>query len=189
MHPPTTADALLIVAAFSRHPDALAWARERLVAMFGPIAMELPAFEFIHTSYYQRTMGVDLRKQLLVFQRLTPLDQLASHKLNTIVLEDELAKSGRFPEPRPINLDPGLLNLGKFMLATTKDKDHRLYLRDGIFAEVTLRYCDGQYLPWPWTYADYAEPFVREFLNQARTYYKQRLQQEESRRTQADVID
>jgi hypothetical protein len=60
-------------------------------------------------------------------------------------------------------------------LATTKDQAHRIYLRDGIFAEVTLRFQAGAFEPWPWTYADYREDFVREFLREARTYYRSRL--------------
>jgi hypothetical protein len=79
---------------------------------------------------------------------------------------------------RPINIDPGLLELGKFLLATTKDQAHRIYLRDGIFAEVTLRYHAGAFEPWPWTYADYRQPCVHEFLLQAREYYRQRLREE-----------
>jgi hypothetical protein len=74
-----------------------------------------------------------------------------------------------------LNLDPGLLSLGKFMLATTKDQAHRIYLRDGIFAEVTLHYHAGAFEAWPWTYADYQLPFVREFLGCARDYYRRRL--------------
>src|SRR5262249_9136900 len=86
-----------------------------------------------------------------------------------------LARSGAYSEPRPLNLDPGYLVLGKFLLATTKDQSHRVYLRDGIFAEVTLRYHAGRFEPWPWTYADYRQPQVHEFLQQARAYYGRRL--------------
>ena len=64
-------------------------------------------------------------------------------------------------------------------LATTKDQAHRIYLRDGIFAEVTLRFEAGAFEPWPWTYADYREPHVRAWLGAAREYYKQRLQHTE----------
>jgi hypothetical protein len=74
-----------------------------------------------------------------------------------------------------LNLDPGLLGLGKFLLATTKDQAHRIYLGQGIFAEVTLRFQDGAFEPWPWTYADYREPAVRAFLKQAREYYQRQL--------------
>jgi Domain of unknown function (DUF4416) len=175
MLPPTTLDALLIVAAFSRHADALAWGRQRLSEEFGAIALTGEPYPFDHTAYYAPSMGPDLFKQLLVFEALVPLDSLAKWKRAAIDLEMELAASGRFPEPRPLNLDSGLLTLGKFMLATTKDQAHRIYLGDSIFAEVTLRYCDGAYEPWPWTYADYREEGVRNFLNEAREYYKQRL--------------
>jgi hypothetical protein len=76
-----------------------------------------------------------------------------------------------------LNLDPGLLNLGKFMLATTKDQAHRIYLRDGIFAEVTLRFEHGAFVAWPWTYADYREPALHQFLHEARDFYKRRLRE------------
>ena len=177
MRLPTTLDALLVIAAFSRHADALEWGRRRAEELFGPVGLRNEPFSFQHTAYYTSTMGPNLQKQLWVFERLASLDSLAAHKLATTRLEVELAASGLYPEPRPLNLDPGFLNLGKFMLATTKDKDHRLYLRDGIFAEVTLRYCDKEYVPWPWTYADYREDQVRDFLNRAREYYKQRLKE------------
>src|SRR5262245_4114467 len=121
-------DALLVVAAFSRHAGALAWARDRLATAFGPVALAGEPFRFHHTSYYTPTMGPDLLKQLLVFERLVPLDALAACKRAAIGLESELAAAGAYPEPRPLNLDPGLLTLGKFMLATTKDQAHRVYV-------------------------------------------------------------
>ena len=175
MRLPTTFDALLVIAAFSRRAESLEWGRRRVQELFGPIGLQSEPYSFHHTPYYATSMGLDLRKQLWVFERLAPLDSLAHCKVATMQLEEELAASGAFSELRPLNLDPGFLNLGKFMLATTKDKDHRLYLRDGIFAEVTLHYCDKEYVPWPWTYADYREDHVRDFLKRAREYYKERL--------------
>jgi hypothetical protein len=83
-----------------------------------------------------------------------------------------------------VNLDPGLLTLGKFMLATTKDQGHRIYLRDGIFAEVTLRYQAGAFEPWPWTYADYRRPEVHAFLQSARAFYREQLRQVRQRAAQ-----
>ncbi len=163
---------MLVVAAFSRHRDALAWARERLQTEFGPVPLASPPYVFNQTTYYEPTMGPGLQKQFFAFERLVPADRLPEIKLRTIALEHELAASGRFAEPRPINLDPGLLSLGKFVLATTKDQAHRLYLGDGIFAEVTLRFQDGRFQPWPWTYADYRLPEVLDFLFAARERYK-----------------
>jgi hypothetical protein len=170
-HPP----ALLVVAAFSRHPDALAWAAQQLQRSYGPIARTSPAFDFHHTEYYEPTMGPGLQKQLLAFQRLVAAEQLPAIKLHTNALEGRLARAGTYAEPRPLNLDPGLLTLGKFLLATTKDQAHRIYLRDGVFAEVTLRFQAGAYGPWPWTYADYREEALLTTLKEFRDYYKQRL--------------
>jgi hypothetical protein len=166
---------LLVVAAFSRHADALTWAAQHLQITYGPVAAVSPAFAFNQTAYYAPSMGPDLRKQFLVFEQLVPLDCLPAVKLHTNQLESELAEGGTYPEARPLNLDPGLLTLGKFQLATTKDQAHRLYLGQGIYAEVTLRFEAGQFEPWPWTYADYREPAVRAFLKEQRTFYKRRL--------------
>jgi hypothetical protein len=169
---------LLVVAVFSRHEDAFEWAQARLETHFGPVGLRSEPFVFDQTSYYEASMGRDLRKRFLAFERLVSPDRLAEIKRQTNTLEGELADAGIYPEARPLNLDPGLLVLGKFMLATTKDQSHRVYLRDGIFAEVTLRYHAGAFEPWPWTYADYRLPCVHEFLQQAREYYRQRLREE-----------
>jgi hypothetical protein len=161
---------LLIVAAFSRHPEAIQWGRSQLERIWGPVALVSDPFVFNQTTYYQATMGADLRKQFFAFRDLVSPDCLPTAKLQTNALERELGASGAYPEARPLNLDPGLLTLGKFLLATTKDQSHRIYLRDGIFAEVTLRYTAGAWEPWPWTYADYREAGVRTFLQEAREY-------------------
>ncbi|HWG42119.1 MAG TPA: DUF4416 family protein [Gemmataceae bacterium] len=176
--PRSPVPALLIVAVFSRHADAFAWAQTRLETHYGPVGLRSEPFVFDQTTYYQASMGGDLRKQFLAFERLVLPDRLAEIKLQTNALEGELTGSGIYAELRPLNLDPGLLVLGKFMLATTKDQSHRVYLRDGIFAEVTLRYHAGAFEPWPWTYADYRQACVHDFLQQARDYYRQRLREE-----------
>jgi hypothetical protein len=171
--PQFPAPVLLVVAAFSRHDDLLARARQELAARHGPVALASALFPFVQTTYYEATMGAGLRKQLWAFRDLVAADVLPDVKLATNALEEALA--GTHVEARPINLDPGYLVLGKFVLATTKDQAHRLYLRDGIFAEVTLHYRDGAFQPWPWTYADYRLPEVIAFLGQAREYYRQAL--------------
>ena len=166
---------LLIVAAFSRHKEALRWAEEKLTASFGPIARASPDFAFNQTTYYESSMGAGLRKRFLIFDDLVAPEQLADIKLRANELEQEIIQMGKWSEARPLNLDPGILALGKFMLATTKDQSHRIYLRDGIHAEVTLRFQDHAFHPWPWTYADYREPHVLAFLGEASDYYRQRL--------------
>jgi hypothetical protein len=169
---------LLVVAAFSRHPEALAWAEEQLQPLYGAVALRSADYDFHHTRYYEAAMGAQLRKRLIVFEPFVAPDCLPTVKRTTIALEQQLADSGRFPETRPLNLDPGLLQLGKFLLASTKDQAHRIYLRDGIFAEVTLRFQANAFEPWPWTYADYREPDVRRFLAEARAWLHQRIKRD-----------
>jgi hypothetical protein len=171
-HPPV----LLVVALFSRHNSALNWAREKLEQTYGPVALTSPFYDFVQTSYYEATMGPGLKKGFLVFRNLVLPDCLPEVKRYTNQLERELAAVGTYLEPRPLNLDPGLLMLGKFLLASTKDQAHRIYLREGIFAEVTLRFQAGAYEPWPWTYADYRLDEVRAFLKKAREFYREQLQ-------------
>src|SRR5262245_20016639 len=118
MPPPS----LLVVAAFSRHREALDWAGARLAESYGPTALTSPDYDFHHTTYYEATMGPRLLKRLLVFEPLVEPDRLAAIKRHAIDLEKELAATRRFPEERPLNVDPGLLQLGKFLLATTKDQ-------------------------------------------------------------------
>jgi len=166
---------LLIVAAFSRHDSALAWARQRLEQTFGPVALASPPFLFNQTRYYEPEMGPGLWKHFLAFERLVAADCLPEVKQLTNALESELARLSTYPESRPLNLDPGVLSLGKFLLATTKDQAHRVYLRDGIYAEVTLRFHAGAFEPWPWTYADYRQEGVLAFLQEARAWYRRRL--------------
>jgi len=168
---------LLVIVCCSRHAPALAWARTKLETAYGPVGLVSPDFDFHFTRYYETDMGTELKKRFLVFSNLVDPACLADVKLHTNRLEEETADAGPFAERRPLNLDPGLLQLGKFMLATVKDKDHRIYLGDGIFAEVTLRFTAGNFEPWPWTYADYREDNVRSFLKQARDYYRQRLEE------------
>jgi hypothetical protein len=166
---------LLIVGAFSKHPDAFDWAFARLQSHFGPIALLSSPYQFSQTRYYEATMGSALQKQFAVFDQLVAADSLAEIKLFTSELEDAIRLERSYTEPRPLNLDPGVLSLGKFMLATTKDQAHRVYLGRGIFAEVTLRYEAGAFRPWTWTYADYRQEIVLSFMNQAREFYRGKL--------------
>ncbi len=166
---------LLVVACFSRHSDALNWATNQLTPKYGKIALQSPDFPFHHTKYYNSTMGTDLIKRFLVFEPIVSADCLPNVKHFTINLEHDLAATSRFPEVRPLNLDPGLIQLGKFLLASTKDQVHRVHLQNDIFAEVTLRFQDGAFEIWPWTYADYREESVRDFLGEARQLLYERV--------------
>lgn len=163
---------LLLCAIISRYDDAYLWACSRLQEQFGPIALRSAAFEHRETTYYEKEMGADLKKWFVAFANRADSANLADWKLATNPLEAEFAAKGEHAEPRPLNLDPGYLTEAKLVLATTKDRDHRLYLRDGIYAEVTLRYQAGAWKTQPWTYPDYQRPDFHAFFLRCREYLR-----------------
>lgn len=169
-HPPV----MLLVAAFSRHDEALAWARAKCEAAWGKIALSSPAFQFGETQYYRATMGDDLKKQFFVFELPFDPGELAEIKLQTNQWEAEYAALGKHPESRPLNLDPGYLTLAKLVLASTKDHSHRLYIGRGIHAEITLTYRDGGWQPSQWTYPDYRRADFQAFFTLCRNEFKRR---------------
>jgi len=166
---------LRIVAAFSRHPAALSVGQAALEAEWGGIELVSDPFPQHETNYYDAEMGTQLHKQFWAFSSLVDSSELADWKILSNRLETQIAAEGDWPEDRPLNLDPGYLTEAKLLLATTKDRDHRIYLRDGIFAEVTLRYQRKQWVPWPWTYPDYQRPEYHYFFDECREYLRTAL--------------
>jgi hypothetical protein len=159
---------LLVVAVSSRYEAAMAWAREQCEARYGAVALSSAAFDFTETDYYTATMGAGLKKQFLAFESLIDPGRLADVKQQTNVLEQEYAATGVHPESRPLNLDPGYITPAKLVLASTKDHAHRLYLRDGIYAEITLAYRHRHWQPMEWTYPDYRREDFQEFFSRCR---------------------
>jgi hypothetical protein len=164
------APVLLIVAACSRYEAALAWALERCAERYGSIRFASPPFDFTETDYYTPTMGPGLKKQFLVFEQLVDPASLAGVKRETNDWEADYAAGGQHAEPRPLNLDPGYITPAKLVLASTKDHAHRISLRDGIFAEVTLVYRQRKWCPLEWTYPDYRRDDYQQFFTQCREW-------------------
>jgi hypothetical protein len=176
------APVLLLLAAFSRHDAALDWALRRAVECWGPIALRSDRFDFLETRYYESAMGPDLKKVLVVFSELMDPADLPRFKLQSNHWEQQYAAESGMAEPRPLNLDPGYLTEAKLVLASTKDRDHRIYLAEGVFAENTLFYRGGAWQSRPWTYPDYQRADYHQFLERCREYYRQRKGEWESSR-------
>lgn len=136
--------------------DLLRRARQFLVRRFGPTDLESEVWPFRDTRYYAEEMGPDLLRCFLSFRPLIQPHALAEIKLETNAIEAEIADQCLRPDvSRPVNIDPGYLDPGKIVLATVKDRSHRIYIGQGIYAEVTLYYADQAWRAWPWTYPDY----------------------------------
>ncbi|MEE2686169.1 MAG: DUF4416 family protein [Planctomycetota bacterium] len=164
--------------AFSQSPEALAWARQLLVENWGPIAMESDLFDFDQTDYYRDEMGANLKKVIWAFELPADPGELASWKRQSNSWEGNCQSPSGDKVERPLNLDPGYLSEAKLVLATTKDRDHRIYLGQGIFAECTLYFHKRQWQPHDWTYPDFCSAPYRAFLLDCRDYLRERSRQE-----------
>jgi len=165
---------LLVLGAFSRHAAALEWAKQTAEEAWGPVALTSERFEHRETTYYEATMGPDLQKCFFAFESLIDPAELVQCKETSNRWEAEYQQLGRHAESRPLNLDPGYLTEAKLVLATTKDRDHRLYLDRGIYAEVTLHFQRGAWQPRPWTYPDYQRADYHEFFTRCREFLRGR---------------
>ncbi|MGC8825994.1 MAG: DUF4416 family protein, partial [Anaerolineae bacterium] len=126
----------LICSIFAGQVKLLDEAQGTLEWIFGPIDFLSDLLPFDHTTYYEPEFGPGLMRRILAFERLIDPGALADIKRTTNQLELRWEVNGR----RQVNIDPGYVCLGKLVLASTKDHSHRIYLRDGIYAEVTLRF-------------------------------------------------
>jgi hypothetical protein len=87
--------------------------------------------------------------------------------LATNQIEDHYAHKGR----RRVNIDPGYMLRERFVLASGKNFSHRIYIGEGIYADLTLIYQKGSFKKLPWTYPDYSDNGMLKFLEKVRNKY------------------
>jgi len=150
-----------------RRGELLALLGER----WGPLDFSSDPFPFTFTDYYDAEMGRPIERFFVSFERLVDPSLLAGIKRETNGIEDRFREEGS----RKANLDPGLLSLSRFSLATTKESAHRIPLSEGIYAEITLRYEKGSFRPLAWTYPDFRSERYLALLNEIRARYKAQL--------------
>lgn len=137
------------------------WTRKELESHFGAIERISDPFPFNWTHYYDE-ISPHLLRRFISLKGLQKAGKIAEWKHSAIALEK---KSGF---PRRVNIDPGYLDGARLVLASTKDNAHRIYLREGIFAEVTLCYRKGHWVSFEYTFPDFKSGIYAEFFNQVR---------------------
>jgi hypothetical protein len=161
----------LVVGVLRSGEDRGALLHGALEKAFGPSDFISETLPFTYTAYYRNEMGDPIFRYFLSFRELVMPDRLSEIKLKTNGLEENFMVENK----RTVNLDPGLLALSRFTLATTKDNAHRIALCDGIFGELTLLYTRKDFQALPWTYPDYATREYRDILLKIREIYKEDL--------------
>jgi hypothetical protein len=163
--------AKLVVGVFMHDKGFFEETARSLCETFGPADIVSPWFPFDQTDYYAAEMGAPLARRFMGFDALIQQDALADIKCFTNELELRASKHGK----RIINVDPGYLLPERFVLATGKNYAHRIYLKKGIYADLTLIYYKGRFRPLEWTYPDYAGEPIMDFLECVRSKYLYQL--------------
>ena len=143
---------------------------------FGPIDGESERFSFSRefSEYYDEEIGGEGMRVILSFRDLVDPARQAEIKKRTNEIEAQFSVEGN----RKINLDPGFINHGRLMLATTKKAGFRIPLSDGIYTELTLFWARGGWQKLPWSYRDYQSQRVQSFITEVRrTYLRQRKEE------------
>jgi len=143
-----------------------------LYLTFGEVDFTSERLPFHFTDYYTKEMGRDLFRRFITFKNLISIPLLPDIKQSTNRLEEKYATP---VGNRRLNIDPGYICLEHAILATTKGYAHRPYLRDGIYADLTLIYRNKSFQPLGWTYPDYRREEVIELFNQFRKRYVEDL--------------
>jgi hypothetical protein len=149
-----------------------------LTEAFGPTDGESEHFSFSEefSDYYDEELGGRGMRVIFSFRDTVDPSRQARIKMATNEMERVLSLDGK----RKINLDPGFINHGRLMLATTKAAGFRIPLSDGIYTELTLFWARGAWQKLPWSYRDYQSERVQAFITKVRERYLQQRREAKS---------
>ena len=158
--------AYLFFGVFGCSREYLDAARLLIEDSYGPIDPRgvSEVFDFPDAASYKASMGTGLSRQFFVCEKRVEQDCLAAVKHSAIEMERCITQQSPAEVERPVNIDPGIINDCRIILASTKDYSHRIYRGGGIWEEITLMYREGAYRSLPWTYRDFKNPGYHAFF-------------------------
>jgi len=158
----------LIIGILAADQICLTAALKVLQAEFGLFDLESDVWPFNQTEYYKQQAGENILRQFVTVEKLIDPGDLAEVKHITNKIEQDLLQKLALSLPRPVNLDPGILEPSKLVLASTKNFSHRIYIGKNIYAELTLSFIKGIWQSYSYTFSDYKGPNYHPFLTKAR---------------------
>jgi hypothetical protein len=141
---------LAVLGPQERPPEGLWHALEKT---FGPIEYKGEFLAFEGTDYYEKEFGARLYRGFIAFRGVDGPEKLPALKHAAARLEAEWSQDGR----RIFNLDIGYMDPDKVVLASFKRGPCKLYLGDGVYADLLLKYSHGRFDPLPWAFADFQD--------------------------------
>ena len=165
----------LFIAITYHNSDLYQQTLNQLTDLFGSVEQAYHYDFAAYTNYYEEEMGSDLQKTIVSFNSLVEKDNSPQLKYISNEIEDQTANQQTYPAKRKVNIDPGYLTEAKVILLTTKNFAHRVYVGQGIFAEIALTYRKTGFSPNNWTYPDYRSEGVIQFFNEVREKYRNQI--------------
>ena len=148
-------------------------AMEKVQERWGISDYQSQEYFFDLTDYYETEMGKPIFRSFNSYSALIDPGSLAEIKLATNQIEEEIAESGK----RRVNLDPGYIDYDKLVLASAKYNYQKIYLSEGIYADITMFYRKGRYIAADWAFPDFKQGIYENDLLQIRHLYKQQLKE------------
>jgi len=144
---------------------------EDLEQKFSKIDLSSEDFPFNVTTYYNSEMGSPIFRRICSFSNLISPSYLADAKLITNSIENKY----RLNNKRNVNLDIGYMDYDKVVLASAKYGIHKVYISQGIYADMALHYEKGKFSSYPWAFRDFKLPLYYDFFLKIREIYKAQL--------------
>jgi hypothetical protein len=161
----------LFVAILARPQVERSHTLQLLTEVFGSIDYVGPERQFDVTSYYEEEMGKGLVRSFVSFTGPHHAEVLPDAKRACIELERGCAIEEGGEQRRTVNLDVGYLDHHKIVLASTKEVGHKIYLHDGIYADLVARYSQKTFQPLPRCFPDIADGRYNEELLAIRSIF------------------
>lgn len=140
---------------------------QKLESLYGKMISTTPKFNPL-AGYYAKEMGDEarLKRTFFVSTETFPREFLLTTKLLSLDWEREWSQDHK----RMVNVDLGFLTAENFLLATTKNYSHRVFLGQNIFADLTYQCVEGSFQTLPWTYPDFKDQEKIDFFTWCRSY-------------------
>jgi hypothetical protein len=157
----------LVVSIIYSSLDALADSLRLLEKQFGRVQCETMEIEYADDQYTEE-MGENLLRRFYSFEKMIARDRLPNIKTMCTKLEKQYGDMVHDHPFRTVNIDPGLTTPENVVMASHRELNHRIYLDQGVFAELTLVYSRGRFVRLPWTHPDFCQGEAIEFFLRVR---------------------
>jgi len=143
-----------------------------LESRFGRIDLASGMYPFDLSDYYAEEMGERLTRQWFSFEVLRDASLLVDWKLFCAEIEGQFLDSR---SNRRVNIDPGYMDFGKFVLASFKSAPDKIYIGSGVWAHTCLRYGSGRFTAPDHSFPDFKDGRFDAFMLNVRKNYRRIL--------------